>query len=601
MTQFLHPSVDTKIVDNSFVYQTADGTTTLFQVIRSAKGPDNKLVRVTTESEFMFLFGKPNMTKYGQASFNVMRWLRSGGLAYVIRVLPDTSTYSTTGLYADLKTATAGGQKFISIHTFNESTVTAAAGFSTVLDDKLSYTTNSANATIPLGIMYPKGRGDGYNNLGFRLSLNDTLDGTFAFRTYNLVITTKDTSGYDQDLEGPFIVAFDPEATDAANQSLYWASILNKYSEYVSVKDYRGSFDKITDYLLDGTTAVDFDPTGLDIIFGKVRNATDAAAYAKMTWVTVTNATTTELTYTLPDATFFKTNGINYFGSGTTGAWTGANAIDALTINAYNGLTDPTIRDLQIVEVDVMLDANYSPAVKQAIGDLAVDRDDCVALLDLNFQANEQQTPDHRKDVVNYAHRNVSVFAHDMEVYDEQNGENVRVTSTYLLARKIPETDNAFGLQYTFVGPRRGIISGFTDINFLPNPIWRETFYKSRINYIERDPRKTNFATQSTSQIQTSALSDINNVRVILAIKREVNAMMADYRMEFNDNITYDSANYDLNNYLQKWTGNRACSSISGTIFASDYDRQQKLARVAIELTFTGIIERIAIQIVVNR
>lgn len=77
--------------------------------------------------------------------------------------------------------------------------------------------------------------------------------------------------------------------------------------------------------------------------------------------------------------------------------------------------------------------------------------------------------------------------------------------------------------------------------------------------------------------------------------------MMADYRMEFNDSTTHDSMNYDLNNYLQGWVANRCCKTISGTVYASDYDRQQKLVRVKIEMVFAGIIERVAIEIVINR
>lgn len=600
MTQFLHPSVDSKIVDNSNVFQTADGTTALFQVIQSAKGQDNVLTRVTSDSEFLFKFGKPNLAKYGQAGYNVLEWTKAGGLAYVLRIQPETSTYATTGLYVDLKTVELDNTKLISVHTFNEASVTSIAGMKTLLADTLSFTSNTTDATIPLGIIHPYGRGDGYNDLGVRVTLRDDMDATFEFRTYDITVTSKDAAGNVQDLEGPFMVAFDPEAVDKANQSLYWVNILNKYSQTVSVVDYRSGFDKITDYLMDGSTEEDFNPQGLDIIFGRARETAEAPVYSNITWVTEENKGDTELVYT-DEKTFFKPNAVNFIGKGVVGPWTGGDTIDALTINAYSGITDASVRDLQFVEIDVMLDANYSSTVKKAMGDLAVDRDDCVALLDLNFQANEQQTLDHRSESVSYAHRNVSIFAHDMEVFDAFNGENIRVTSTYLLARKIPEIDNANGLQYTFVGPKRGVITGFENINFIPNPIWRESLYKAKINYIERDPRKVNFASQSTSQVQNSALSDINNVRSILRIKRDVTALMADYRMEFNDTITYESANYDLNNYLQKWVGNRACSTISGTIFASDYDRQQKLARVTIELTFTGIIERVAIQIVVNR
>ena len=50
-----------------------------------------------------------------------------------------------------------------------------------------------------------------------------------------------------------------------------------------------------------------------------------------------------------------------------------------------------------------------------------------------------------------------------------------------------------------------------------------------------------------------------------------------------------------------KWVANRTCKSISGSVYASDYDRQQKIARVKVEMIFTGLIERIFIDFIVNR
>ena len=146
-----------------------------------------------------------------------------------------------------------------------------------------------------------------------------------------------------------------------------------------------------------------------------------------------------------------------------------------------------------------------------------------------------------------------------------------------------------------------GALSGFEAINFLPNEAEKENLYKKQINYVERDPKRTNLGSQLTSQTANSALSDLNNVRALLRMVRDVEEMMSDNRFKFNDQITLDDMNYDLNNYLQKWKSNRTCASIAGTVYRSDYDRQQKIARVKIELVFTGIIERIFVDWIVNR
>ena len=601
MTQYLHPSVDTKIVDNSAVFQTADGATTLLQVLSSPIGPDGVLTKVTTANEFIFKFGTPNLSRYGQAAYNVIEWLTSGGTAQVLRVLPSTSTFAITGICAELATSAVDGPQ-IAIRSYSGAAqLTSVGGITTFLNSQRALAVD--RATIPLGVVYPYGRGDGYNNIGISFSLRDDLDATYNFRTYDAVITGKDSLGNDVEIDGPFLVSFDPQAISKSRESLYWGSVINKYSRYLRVADSRTAFEDITEFLLANVTdGVDVDPSGIDILFGQPRNLAEAPLYAEMKWVNADNAAGLSPAIEIEANTLLDVNGVAYLKGGTVGAWTGEDSETALMVRAYTGLIDPSILDKKFVELDILLDANYDAPVKDAMASLASDiRADCMAILDLNFQANEQQTIDHRSTKVTASHANVAIFAHDMEVYDAFNGENIKVTSTYLLASKIPVNDIQFGIQYTFVGPRRGVISGFENINFIPNPTWREALYKAKINYIERDPKKTNFGTQLTSQAINSALSDINNVRALLKIRRDVEAMMSDYRMEFNDSITQDSANYDLSNYLQKWTANRTCSSISGSISASDYDRQQKMARVTIELTFTGILERIAIQIVVNR
>ncbi|BDH16444.1 MAG: hypothetical protein [Bacteriophage sp.] len=589
MARYMHPSVDSKIVDNSFVYQTADGTTALIQVILSEKGPDSTLVRVTTDTEYVHIFGEPNLQKYGQAGYNVINWLKGGGVAYVIRVLPATSTYAVGSLFVQAKTV--GSEKVITLGTFGPSvSITSIASAKEFITANTVYTDKVSPATIPLGIMLPKGRGTGYNDLGYRLSLATEYDATFAFRTYNITITTKDDLGNNEVLEGPFLISFDPDAKSKSRESLYWVNVLNKYSEFVTVIDNPSAFEKVTGYLLEKFPA--YDPAKLDFIFKRPTLAdTNSTVYSSIRLDSTT----------VSNGQLFVGNSVNYFTSGKVGEWTGSNTEESLLVRAYQGLIDPAITDPNI-EFDIALDANFSPAVKNAISELCINlREDTFGIVDLKFQANEQQTVDYRKNTVTVAHRNVAVFAHDMQVFDPYSGQSIKVTSPYLLATKIPENDNAYGVQYPFVGPRRGAITGFENINFIPNPIWRETFYAQRINYIERDPKKINFGTQLTSQAQNSALSDINNMRVLLKIRREVTKMLKDYRMEFSDATTYESINYNLAGYLQTWISNRACSSISGNCYASEYDKMQKQARVDINLTFTGIIERFSFQLIVNR
>lgn len=601
MSEYLHPSVSSKITDNSFVFQTATGNTVLFQCILAEKGEDNVLTLVTTPDEFIFKFGDPNVSKYGQASYNVLNWLAAGGVAYVIRVLPTTATFALTGLSVVAKAGIEAAPLTLAVREYAASNMASVGAINSFLTTEAA--TIGDEKVFPLGIVIPFGRGAGYNGLGVRISLEDALDTTYDFRTYSLEVTVKDALGVDTAIEGPFTVSFDPTARSKSRESVYWAYVVNKYSQYVKIVDRRSTFDNLVDLMNNHVVAAgeDLSPNSYDILFGMPRAADPEDAYDGWNWATPTTIAAAGLTLATA-ANLADLSKPLYLGGGTDGVWSGEDSEDALLAKGYAGAIDASVMDTQFFEFDVLLDANYPLAVKNAIAALAQTvRGDCVAMLDVGFQANAAQTLTYRQESLTVGNRLVSIWAHDMQTYDIYNGENIKVTTPYLLATRVPENDRYFGIQWPFVGPRRGVVSGVENINFLPNPVWKEMLYKAQINYIERDPRKTNFATQLTSQPQNSALSNVNNVRVILRIQREVKKMMADYRMEFNDANTLDAMNYDLNGYLQQWIANRACTSIKGTVYASEYDRQQKLARVKIELVFNGIIERVAIDIIVNR
>jgi hypothetical protein len=341
-------------------------------------------------------------------------------------------------------------------------------------------------------------------------------------------------------------------------------------------------------------------PLNIDIFFGQERVGAAAPIHGAVKFATPLTAglATNQVT----DAAATDLKSVNRIGGGYDGTWTGGQSEEALMVKAYGGEIDPAVLDKKQYLFDVVLDGCYPPAVKNAMSQFTdAIRGDCISILDCMFQANEQQTVDFRSNSISMSSFRTAIFGQDAVVFDQYNGENIKVTMPYFLASKIPVVDDQFGIQYSFTGPRRGVISGFEQINFYPNEMWKETLYKKQINYVEKDPKRINFGTQLTSQTMNSALSNINNVRALLRIQRDTEAMMDEYRDEFNDSITHEAMSYNLNNYLQKWVANRTCKSISGSVYASDYDRQQKIARVKVEMIFTGLIERIFIDFIVNR
>jgi hypothetical protein len=273
-----------------------------------------------------------------------------------------------------------------------------------------------------------------------------------------------------------------------------------------------------------------------------------------------------------------------------------------LLIQAYNGFIDPDITNKKEYLVDMVLDANYPVDVKNAISSFCSEiRKDCVAFLDTGFQANPEQALEVRRNSLQMSTMYTSIFAQDFVVYDEFTGKDIKVTTPYYLASKVPLLDNSPGMSYPMAGPRRGTFSGFKKLSYNPSPIWKEQLYRKQVNYVEQDSERTNLATQLTSQTVVSATSHINNVRTLLRILREVENLSETHKMEFNDDQTLQSFQENLNILLDKWRNNRAVKNVIGTVYASDYDREQNILRVRVEISFTSIIERIMIDMIVEK
>ena len=650
MADYLHPSVKSRIINNSYTYTTSEGTTTLFAAGVATKGPDNILTRLTNTDEASFVFGEPDMSVTGQTLYNVFNWLKAGGEVYFIRVLPSdaqfanavisvgideaNSTKTVVPLLNNIGSGNAVGTSSVSVSAIKtilntEPSMANTSSATKVLGD--GHHVPSTTKVYPLLAFVPMGRGSHYNGVGIRLTVKDNLDSTYSFRTYNLEVTMKDSTGADAVVEGPYTVSFESTAKDRNRESLFVANVLNKYSRFVNVvvsSNYVENLDAIRTFI---NPSEDVNPLHIDFLFGKERSGVTVYASGQGTSSPVFTseaihhnagvkfATLAVDNTSVANPTDFQDNWttktytvdmaeINYFGNtaaglgGTDGTWTGANSEDSLLVKAYSGEVDSTCLDKKQVQLDVLLDGNTATAVKNAMAAFTTDmRDDCMAILDCGFQSTPQQTIDYRKNSIGVSTFSAAIFGQDAIVYDSYTGQNIKVTMPYFLASKIPSNDNRFGVQWSFTGPRRGVISGFEEINFFPNEAWKESLYKAQVNYVSKDPKRINFDTQLTSETVASALSNINNVRALFRIKRDVEQMMDDYRDEFNDSITHQSMSYNLSSYLQRWVSNRTCKRISGSVYASDYDRQQKIARVKVELSFNNLIERIYIDFIVNR
>lgn len=618
MAEFLHPSVSSRIIDNSQVFVTAQGLTLLFAAFPAERGPDNRLQFITTESEFLFYYGAPNMRKYGQQAYNVVRWLRSGGTAICVRILPyiekdaadnplRQSTYACFILEVGCKQDTTAGKAIkLRTRTLGDGRGVLSAGVEKSIRDDMSIRglileqPDVAEADgffyHPLLVIRGRDRGSYYNNFGVRFELKDDLDETYAHRLYELSFYSSPSK-----MDEAFLVSLYPEAASISGNSQFLPNVLELYSNTARALFSEDGYDAVCEY-------INADPVAakkLDILSVKERNV---AIPETLHVGTVVAAGSADLS---PTPEIFRP-----LGGGADGDWIGPNSLESLLYKAYSGSGDfidsgtganrydtffSDAWDKKAYPLDMILDGNYPLSVKVAISNFARTRGDLFSILDTGFTGSPGQAIKYRQMQLTLNTFFTAIFTQDFVVTDEFQGSDIQVTPTYFLAEKIPNVDNEFGIHWPFVGPRRGSIAGFKAGSWFPNAAYREELYKAKLNYVERDVRLTRFNSQSTCQFVNSALSDISHVRALLRIRRDLENMMENYLFEFNDPITWDSMQYNVNAYMQRWIQNRALESADAKVWASKYDRQQRIVRVKVEVVFTGVIERVMIDLVVNR
>ena len=618
MAEFLHPSVSSRIIDNSTVFVTAQGLTLLYAAFPAERGPDNRPQLITSEGEFLFYYGAPNMRKYGQTAYNVVRWLRSGGSAICVRVLPylekdaadrplQQSTYACYILEVGTKVDTVNGKQLkVRARTLGDGLgVLPAATELAVRDDASLEGVVLVQPDVaeadgfkyhPLLVLRGRDRGVKYNDLGVRIELDSSQDETYAHRLYNLSVYSSASKQ-----EESFRVALHPEATDLSGNSQFVVNVLSNYSNLLRAVFSEDGYDAVTSYVSSDPVAA----RKIDVLTATERSV---AVTETLHVGTTLAAGSADLS---PSPEVFRR-----LGGGTDGTWVGPNSLESLLYKAYSGsgdfVDDETgantydthfgdIWDKRVYPVDMILDANYPASVKVAISNLSKNRGDCMSILDVGFTGSPGQALKYRRDQLALNTFFSAIFVQDFVLFDEFTGGDIRVTPTLFLAEKIPAHDRDYGLHWPFVGPRRGGISGFKAVSWSPNDAYKEQLYLAKLNYVEKDTRSTNFASQTTSQLVNSALSDVSHVRTLLRIRRGVEDLASNFRMEFNTADTWSALDYEVNSYVQTWVSNRALSRGSASVYASAYDRQQRIIRIKLEMTFTDIIERVMIDLVVNR
>jgi hypothetical protein len=569
----------------------AEGSTALFAVCPAMKGIDNDVIPINSIDEFDYKFGDLDLARFGQTGYNVRKWVSAGGLAYVIRPLPENARYANTILKAkeELEKDSDGNITKVKLTNFIQSAgvdAQSVASLALHLNTVEDADDSDDNTNIyRLLAVYPTGRGkDYYENLAYKLTVNRDLESTYTdFRVYNFTIIEKTSSGAEKEID-TLLVSLYENALDLSNESLFIDDVLNKYSTFLKTKFNKEAYEKICRDI-----NPDVNPYLLDIFEGielKIDIENDTKKMEKL-----------ELQSETID--FENTN--LYLIDGFIGTYdsdgneiTKAAHWEKLLVEGYEGSLVPKISNKKKYPIDVILGANYSNPVRNAIIQFCTKtRKDFVTLDDTGLQASYEQELEFRKNHMtdNYL---VSYFTNNC-VVEFPYGER-KLTSTYLLADKIPNNDNNFGIYKNFAGPRRGGIEGYKSLAYELTPFMEEQLYKKQLNYFVEEENRSYLKTQLTSQTVTSILSDINHVRELLRIQRDIENSLEDFIMEDITGDTLSAINLRCTEIMEEHK--LALESYAVNVTASEYDKKQKRARVYIEIQFKHVLERILIDFV---
>ena len=149
-------------------------------------------------------------------------------------------------------------------------------------------------------------------------------------------------------------------------------------------------------------------------------------------------------------------------------------------------------------------------------------------------------------------------------------------------------------------GLRRGGVTRLTKLTWCPDENAREELYKEQINYIQQDIDGLNFMTDTTAQPNTSALSELPNVRVLFKIRRGCERAGKEVLREQQSDEVYESLQQACSRVIDPWVSNGSITNYTVKVTANSYEKQVGTVRVYIEVTFRGFIKRVITHLVIK-
>lgn len=582
-------------------------------VVAAEKGPLNELIIVTNESEYIDIFGRPDDINY-RHWFTATRFLQESNQLYVVRtedsatlvagVTVGISGSSTTDDEVPLVWPTPKEAEY-----FPMSYDSIGIGGSTPSDISLNPDKSEAwDGLIPvfgtdgeeIYHVFAVGAGPVYNNVSFvtinaidyqlLLNLNEEVSqaatrdelSEIAEKYYVGVVATTGTSGTPAE---PFLsnslIKYDVIDVDAGGNYSVNSVTLSQYTslefgpEIATDDDPASSTfgEALSDISQDEFAVFVYDELGNaqeSYIVSKIRDKRNSQGN-RMFAPDVINGNSSYITFFI-DGSETGAEGSRIISSGRV-FLQGADQLTGFNGNPLSAL-DGEIQtqwlehftNKERLEVDLLLDPDYSTVNKQLLDDIAKNiRKDCFAILNIpvTTMINLSTGRAHKNFVTqmkNYVNQDLNInssysgiYGQYFKVFDRFSEKQRWVPATGYVGSIYARVDFTNAQWWAPAGLNRAIVSGVQQVAVNPNQAQRDVLYgQARINpIVDFIGDGIVIWGQKTLLTKPSAFDRINVRRLFLHMERSIEKMARFLLFEFNDDFTRARFRGQVNPFLQ--------------------------------------------------
>lgn len=635
------PHVMTVVNDNSTVdaienVVAVDPVARFLCIFPSAKGPDGCRT-ITSTSEYLSTYGKPDIKKYGQASFMPYLLLNTGRAhVHCMRITPADSQYANVVIMAKPETAdnkVTLKYKRTYIGADDTTTLTNLEDFET-----MAAALTDTDGYKPLFGFVIRGRGAYGNDYVFRITSDDTTNKTSNYMNYMFNLVTKE-SGLD--LTSYMRGTMYP-ASIIANQTQFLYDKINDPEANLTINMYVNEefMDEIYDAYVAACEGANVEPVNqgeFDILLGKFRSTT--------------NPTSGSERYAVSDVSLDVPTGVAFEG-GTDGDFDMTNEnrdlniireylcalgynpgenVSSITIDGdkvIDGLTDANrtrygnvITSRRRTPTDVILDANYPDVVKKELINLAEKRFDAKLYLDSGMRSSVSDLITWDNDFTysggisnmlfgaSTDDRTSYLITREAQWYktrDPFTGKAINVTATWFLAQALPVHITTIGNQIPFVGERYALLTGALANSVKPNIDaddleTKQSLYERGINTFDTlSENRYIRATQVTSQTNLSDLSEDHNVLVLMEMKRMLEDMVLRRLYDFSEAEDRVRFKEDATRLFETYP-NRKVRNFEVTFEMNEFEQERNILHCYLKVTFRQISTRGIVEIDINK